>query len=600
MTDPLPRWDMSNVYPGLESPEYQQAVEQLAQGLEHLHREFDSRGISAAGGRGPGSASTLAWALQQLNQLELLAQTLEAYAFAHLSTDSTSPVAQREVSRLDQMAPRRRQLRVRLMGWLGRHAGELNSWLGHPDVAPCEFFLRQAVQEAQHLMAEPLEELAGRLCVDGAVAFGRLQGDLTSQLTVDWDTPEGPQRLPVTRIHNFAYSADGQLRRRAYEAELKAWAEVEVPVAAALNSVKGTALTLAQARRWPSVLHEALFRNRISESVLKALMDSIKQRFEVFRRYLRAKARVLGQEVLPWWDLFAPLGRVRRFSWQEAQQFLEQHFARFSEQLAQLAHTAFQRRWIDAQVRQGKRAGAFCMEVPAVEESRILINYDGSFQQLATLAHELGHAFHNHCQRGLLPLQRENPMTLAETASTFCETLITEAVLQQAEPEEQLAVLDVALSSATQVCLDISCRFRFEQEFLRRRTQRQLDPQEISQLMLQAQAQTYADSVDAKTYHRYMWVWKPHYYDFQGNFYNFPYAFGHLFAVGLYVRWTEQGEGFVDQYCQLLRDTGRADAAQLAKRFGIQLEDPQFWHSGLNFIERQVEQLEQLVKKIAG
>ena len=264
-------------------------------------------------------------------------------------------------------------------------------------------------------------------------------------------------------------------------------------------------------------------------------------------------------------------------------------FGTFSDDLGGYAATAFDRRWIDAEPRDGKRGGAFCMGVLGVEESRILANFDGSFDQVSTLAHELGHGYHNHCQKGLEPLRRGAPSTLAETASIFCETLVAESTLETASPAEQLTILETQLCGATQVCLDISSRFQFESAVFERRAQSELSADEFCELMPAAQADTYAEAVEPGTYHPYMWLWKPHYYSHSHNFYNFPYAFGHLFALGLFAIFHRQGASFVPRYQELLRSTGREYAAPLAARFDIDITRPEFWRESLGIIEEQVE-----------
>ncbi len=450
-------------------------------------------------------------------------------------------------------------------------------------------------------MPEELERLAAELCLDAAVAFSRLQGAVTSQLKASLQR-EGAgmdevavESLPVTVVHNYAYHPDAALRERAYHAEVAAWHSVRTPVAAAINSVKGTSLTLARHRGRPSVLDESLEQNRIDRPTLDALLGAIRESFPVFRRYLRAKARKLGLERLRWWDLFAPVGESSmRFTWPEACDFLVDRFSDFSDDLGRYARRAFDERWVDAAPRDGKRGGAFCMGVVGVEESRILMNFDGSYEQVSTLAHELGHGYHNECQRGLEPLRRGSPMALAETASIFCETLVAEATLAQAAPAERLAILESQLCGATQVCLDISCRFQFESAVLERRAKSELSADELCELMLAAQRDTYAEAVEPATYQPYMWLWKPHYYQHTSNFYNFPYAFGQLFAQGLYAVYHQDGASFVDRYRQLLRSTGEDDAAPLAARFGIDITRPDFWRTSLASVAEQVERYEQL------
>jgi oligoendopeptidase F len=273
---------------------------------------------------------------------------------------------------------------------------------------------------------------------------------------------------------------------------------------------------------------------------------------------------------------------------------LVRQFATFDAELAEMAAQAFDQRWIDGAPRAGKRVGAFCMSIQRLEESRVLANFDGSYEQVATLAHELGHAFHNHCQRGLTTLQRGAPSTLAETASIFCETLLAEAALPAAPAAERLMILEAQLCNATQVCLDISSRFLFESQVFARRANGELSADELCALMRDAQQETYGDAVDPQTYHPYMWLWKPHYYAMGENFYNFPYAFGHLFALGLWAEYGRRGSGFAPDYKRLLRDTGQAQAAPLAARFGIDIRTPDFWRQSLAIVADQVARYEAL------
>ena len=234
------------------------------------------------------------------------------------------------------------------------------------------------------------------------------------------------------------------------------------------------------------------------------------------------------------------------------------------------------------------------MGVLGVEESRILVNFDGSFDQVSTVAHELGHGYHNHCQKGLAPLRRGAPSTLAETASIFCETLVAESTLNAASPAEQVAILETQLCGATQVCLDISSRFQFESAVFERRGASELSADDFCDIMLRAQADTYAEAIEPSTYHRYMWLWKPHYYSYEHNFYNFPYAFGHLFALGLFAIFRRQGADFVPRYQELLRATCQDYAAPLAQRFGIDITRREFWRESLDIIEGQVRRFESL------
>jgi pepF/M3 family oligoendopeptidase len=377
------------------------------------------------------------------------------------------------------------------------------------------------------------------------------------------------------------------VRRRAFEAELKAWESVRESLAASLNGVKGDVNVLDRRRGRQDSLHAALDQARIDRPTLEAMLGVMRESFPVFRRYFHAKARRLGKERMAWWDLFAPVGAAgRKFTFEQAREFLLRHFAQFSDHLAALARRAFDSQWIDAEPRRGKRGGAFCMEVPGREESRILANFDGSLDQLFTLAHELGHAFHNECQVGLTILQRRTPMTLAETASTFNESLITEAALAAASgPGEELSILENFLLGASQIVVDIYSRFLFEKEVFERRAKAELSADDFCEIMTRCQRETYGDGLDENHLHPYMWAWKPHYYSTGLSYYNFPYAFGLLFGLGLYAEFKRRGPAFVADYEALLRGTGMGTASDLASRFGIDLRQPAFWRGSMKVIE---------------
>jgi oligoendopeptidase F len=278
-----------------------------------------------------------------------------------------------------------------------------------------------------------------------------------------------------------------------------------------------------------------------------------------------------------------------RFTWQEAADYIVEQFGSFTPELADFARNAFDKRWIDAGPRDGKRGGAFCMGVPGVEESRILANFDGSFEQMTTLAHELGHGYHNFCQKGLPMMRRGAPMTIAETASIFCETIVFNATLEQATPEQQLGILESQLIGATQVIVDIYSRFLFESEVIKRREKADLSADEMCDIMLDCQKQTYGDGLDEDNLHPYMWLLKPHYYYHGADFYNYPYAFGLLFGLGMYAIYQKEGADFIPRYKDLLRSTGEGKVADLVAKFGINVRTRDFWDNSLKLYVGQVD-----------
>jgi pepF/M3 family oligoendopeptidase len=597
MTTKPPHWDLTNVYPGLDSPELAaafQSVSAQTSALDNLLR-------SVPGPEADLSALTQAVKalLLQLDQLWTLEFTVDSYINSFVSTDSYNQSALRLQSEFEQIQVRLQQQVLRAISWIGKIAARIPQIVASDETARLHtFFLQETARQSQYLMSPELEDLAAELTLSGANAWNKMRSLIISQVGVEFELDGQVKNLSLPALINLHSHPDEGVRRRAYEAEIKAEESVKQPIAAALNGVKGAVSTLDRRRGRPDALHSALDQARIDRATLDAMLAAMQASFPVFHRYFLAKARHLGKERLDWWDLFAPVGRSGlTFSFEQAKDFVLTHFASFSPELSSFARSAFEHNWIDAEQRRGKEAGAFCMDLPLVKESRILCNFDGTLDQVSTIAHELGHAFHAYCayQQGKDVLQTVNPMTLAETASTLCETVISEAALALArDPQEELAILDTALIGASQIVVDIYSRFLFEKEVFERRAAAELSPDELCEIMLRAQKTAYGDAIHPDHFHPYMWTWKPHYYYPDLSFYNFPYAFGQLFATGLYAIFQQRGAEFIPQYKDLLASTGEASAADLAQRFDIDIRSRAFWEGSLALIARQIQRYEEI------
>jgi oligoendopeptidase F len=417
---------------------------------------------------------------------------------------------------------------------------------------------------------------------------------VSSQLMVELRAADGAvERIPMALARGLATDADPSVRRRAYEGELAAWSTVAVPLAAALNGAKGALSVLNRKRGFGDDLAPALRANNVDRPTLDAMTEAVVASLPDFRRYLHAKARLLGHDEggLPWWDLIAPVGRASDTSWIGATDRVHDAFASFSPDLAGLATRAFEEHWVDAEIREGKRGGAYCVGVDR-DVSRVMMNFDGSFNSVSTLAHELGHAFHNVALANRTPLQRRLPMALAETASIFCETLLFERAAERADDDsERLALLDTHLLGATQIVVDIHSRFLFETELCERRRRTSLSVVDLNTAMLDAQEGAYGDGLHREHRHQYMWAVKPHYFT---PFYNWPYTFGLLFGIGLYARYVDDPERFRAGYDDLLSTVGMADAATLTGRFGFDVRDTAFWAESLGVLARHIDDYERL------
>lgn len=595
----LPHWDMSVVYPGIESPEFAQDFTSLIEAIGELKSLFDRSGVDRRESIALDDDLVTAFesVIERMNVLLDQQRTIQAYLHSFVTTDSRNDLAQARVSELQRHLVQLSQLDTRFTAWLG--SMDVEALIERSQVASDHaFLLRQSYREATHQMSPAEEDLAAELRVSGGMAWAKLHTNLTSQIMVPLERNGTTEQLPMSMIRNLAYDGDRETRRSAYEAELASWSANALPIAAALNGVKGETLTLTRRRGWESPLDQALFDNSIDRPTLDAMMTAARESFPDFRRYLQAKATALGLDKLAWYDIFAPVGSSTKvWGYDDATDFIVEQFATFSPKLSGMAARAFSENWIDAEPRSGKRDGAFCMSLRR-DESRVLANFKPSFGGVSTLAHELGHAYHNLTLADRTMLQRSHPMTLAETASIFCETIVRQSALKDADAQEQLAILEASLQGSCQVVVDITSRFLFEQRVFERRADRELSIDEFNQIMLDAQRETYGEGLDQGALHPYMWAVKGHYYG--RSFYNYPYMFGLLFGLGLYARYQSDPDGFKAGYDDLLSSTGLADAATLAGRFGIDIRTPDFWRASLDTVRADIDQFEALVGQQAG
>ncbi len=595
----LPHWQLESVYPGLDSEVFKADFDAWTADIGALTEYFEAHNIDLQDPDTPATsteADTLTTAIGEMNRVHQQGHVLYAYVTGFVSTDSRDVQAQTWMSRLQMAMAELEKLEPRFVAWVG--GLDLERAIEHSEVArEHAYVLERAQTQAAHLMTPAEESLAAELNLTGGRAWNKFYNNVSSQITAEVEVDGEMQTLPMTAIRNLAYEQDRDLRRRAYEAELGAWEAHAMPIAAAMNSIKGQANTLNRRRGWDSPRDVALFNNAITGDTLDAMLDTAKAYFPHFRRYLKAKARALKIEQCAWYDLFAPVGQFERtWTFDAAREFIVEQFGSFSDSLRGLTLRAFTERWIDAEPRDGKRGGAFCMWVRDAE-SRILANFQRSYGGMSTLAHELGHAYHNLNLAERTYLQHDTPMTLAETASTFCQIIVRNAALEEASELEQLAILEADLQDSTQVIVDITSRFLFESEVFQQREAQELSADELSRTMLESQRATYGDGLDDRYRHPYMWAAKPHYYG--AIFYNFPYMFGLLFGLGVYARYREESRSFVSRYESLLSSTGMESADTLAQRFGIDISGPAFWEGSLHLITEDIERFEALVDTVS-
>jgi len=580
------RWNLDHLYPAFDSEELKKDLEIVTLEIEKMKKWADWELKNTE-----NSVKKIEEYIQM--QLDFISHYSRLYHYAELSlsVEAKNDKALKTVERLEKMGTELAEPSVKFQKWLSQHSNLEELISSSNSLQEHRFYLMELVEKSRYMLSEKEEVILAKMKNTGSNAWAKLQELLSSTLLVDITVDGEKKQLPLPVVRNMAYDADAQVRKDAYEAELASYKKVEESSAASLNGIKGEVITVSKLRGYSSPLEKTLLDSRMDKEILDAMWTAIRESLPVFQRFYRKKGEMLGHKNgLPFYDLFAPVGKVeKKYTYEQAKDFIVNHFRQFSDRLADFADHAFTHQWIDAEPREGKRGGAFCSNLHEIKESRILSNFTGSFSDVTTLAHELGHGYHGACLVDETVLNSDYPMPLAETASIFCETIIKNAALEKAESEEALFILENDISDAGQVIVDIYSRFLFESELFKRREEGSLPVKELKEIMLSAQKEAYGDGLDPEVLHPYMWLCKPHYYYSNSNFYNFPYAFGLLFAKGLYAEYLKRGDEFVNAYDQLLAVTGKMKIADVTKIMGIDVTQVDFWRNSLKLIEQDIE-----------
>ncbi|TDT72392.1 pepF/M3 family oligoendopeptidase [Hypnocyclicus thermotrophus] len=461
-----------------------------------------------------------------------------------------------------------------------------------------KFYLSEQKQLSKHLLSDNEELLLEKMKNTGSKYWTKLQENLTANLLVNIEINGKQKQLPLSSIRNLAYDKDSTIRKKAYFAEIESYKNIESPVSFALNAIKGEAILEAKMRGYNSLLEKTLIQSRVSKSTLNIMFETIQENLKYFEKYLLKKAKILGhQNSLPFYDLFAPIGNIdKKYTIEEAKDFIITNFNKFSSSLSNYAKKAFDNNWVDFLPAQGKRGGAFCLNIHSEKESRIMLNFSGSFNDVSTLAHELGHGYHGEAIKNQHLFNSNYTMPIAETASIFCETIVKNAILKNASDDEKLFILEQDLTHNTQIIVDIYSRFLFEDSFIKEREKGSLSLEKINNLMLEAQKKAYGKGLDKNYLHKYMWICKPHYYSAEVNYYNFPYTFGLLFAKGLYKLYLEDKNKFIKKYDILLSITGKNNIEDIMNSINIDITKKEFWQGALDIIINDIEKFNSIIK----
>lgn len=523
-------------------------------------------------------------------ELKTLARKLGSMVHLTLSVDTKNSTALKYDDILSSKISNLAESEAKITKWIGNLKDLDKIIQGSRLLSEHNFFLKEKAKNAKYMLSDKEEAIIAKMKNTGSDAWCKLKNVLTSGLMVDIELYGENKQLPLSMIRNMAYDADSTIRRKAYDAEIKAYEKIHDGMAAAINGIKGEVITLCDMRGFPSPLDKTLFNSRMDRKILDSMLDAIKEYLPIFRKYLKRKGELLGHKNgLPFYDLFAPMGNAdMTYTYEDGCKCVIDNFRTFSDDLADFAKNAMEKSWIDVLPKEGKVGGAFCSRLPHVGESRVLLNYGNAFSDVVTLSHELGHGYHGYCLNNESILNAHYPMPIAETASNFCETIVKKVAIKTATKDEAFSILETEISDCTQVIVDIYSRFLFESELFKIRKERSLSVKDLNEIMINAQKEAYGDGLDSNFLHPYMWACKTHYYYAENNFYNFPYAFGQLFAKGLYAEYLKRGDSFPEQYKTLLSATGKNSLSDIAKIMNIDISAKDFWITSLKMIEEDI------------
>ena len=550
------RWDLGSIYPD--------GIDDDIARLKAIGTELKELSLADA------PLSTL---IGKKDEGDRIAISITAYADAALSVDSSDPGLMKAAECAERAAAEYAEAGDAFTRAVGRSGEEAPAGYG--------YYVAAVRRDAGHLMSPEEEALAGQLALSGSSAWERLQEALSSTASDSGKT--------LTQLRADASSSSRSLRKESFGRETSLLGTYGVPFASALSGVKGTVLLLDRKRGWQDPLERSLAESRFDSAALSAMMDAIRDSLPMFREYFRIKAGLLGISDFSFYDLFAPVGSFdRRYSFPEAASIVISSFDGFSGEAGDFARMAIDSEWIDAAMHEGKAGGAYDTYFPLRGESRVFMNFDGSYDSVLTLSHELGHAFHDHILSGLPMSLSSYPMTTAETASTFSEKLVFQHIAEEnAGGDGELFAIDQFLTSASQTIVDIYSRYLFENAAFERAAEGTLSAEDCTSMMEEAQGRAYGDSICVK--HPYMWAVKSHYYSADFSYYNYPYAFGELFALSLYRRREEKD--FPGLYRKLLMNTGRMSTEAAAGSIGCNISEKDFWMAGIEFIASYIERL---------
>lgn len=578
-------WDLDSIFSGgSDSPALNERLEQLEKQINTYYQSVNQWDHSVS------TNDELTTLIKQQETITEGFSQCNSYITALLSANVKDTQAKLLSGKLYALLPRWQSADT----ILSKKFAEIsdNNWqtlLQTDEFSLIAFRMNEIRRDGHRLLSEAEENIINTLSLDGLNAWSSHYDTIVGTIVIPFEENGKVTDLSAGQAFNkMMGDPDPLVREKLFIAWEKAWQEKTSLLSDTLNHLDGFRLSTYKLHGMNDYLQKPLEYNRLKKETLDVMWATIQKNKQPLVDYLTRKANLFGKEKMEWQDQDAPiiLGDLKEktFTFDEAASFIIENFQKFSPKMATFAQSAFEKSWIEAEDRPGKRPGGYCTELPETQESRIFMTYSNSVNEVATLAHELGHAFHSSVMWDLPALNRDYAMNVAETASTFAELIVADATLKAAKTkEEKINLLDTKLQNALAMFMNIHSRFIFENRFYSARQEGLVSEEEITQMMIEAQKEGYHDAL--ATYHPHFWAAKLHFFIDDVPFYNFPYTFGYLFSLGIYAYANKKGTSFEQEYIELLRDTASMTTEELAqKHLGVDLTKPDFWQAGIDMV----------------
>ncbi|MBD1570272.1 M3 family oligoendopeptidase [Aliivibrio sp. S10_S31] len=591
-----PSWDLSIAFQSLQDPKLKQTISQLEQQIADFP-QLDS----------DATVSQLQHAILMKEAITVNLATVASYANCIASVDSANNEAKALVNHMTKLGSALSQVFSPFLDSIVNSPLEQFEQIisENEELNAHRFLLEEERKLVENRLSVKEEQLLSAMSVDGKNAWGKLYDNITGSMKVTLELADGTEEvMGLSQAASILYGSDTLRREPAWRAIQQGMKQNQESFSAILNALAGWRLTEYQKRSKEKLVHflePSLHGSRIEQTTLDSMMSVAKKNREVGQKAGRLMAKMFGTEQLTPWDQLASMpplvGDASNYSFDEAIDIIKDAFSGVSQEMADFVDVMVKNGWIDAAPQETKRLGAYCTKFADSRTPLVFMTWGNSMSDVLTLAHELGHAFHNWVMRDMPLCTTRYPMTLAETASIFAENVVRDALLAKAKTkEDKIEMLWEELSSALALTINIPVRYEFEKAFYEQRSSKELGAEDLSELMRVTWEEWYGDSMNEAD--SLFWASKLHFSIPEVSFYNYPYLFGYLFSIGVYAQREAKGADFYGDYINLLRDTGTMRAEEVVqKHLQMDLTQETFWQQSLDRVSNQIDEFERLISE---